>query len=286
MSEMQKFQHILNGIRADLTFVENLYLKLDGNLLNNPYLESDFSHERTAFEIKEWINDVVLDRIYEIDSKILKFLTDVSLEVLYKKVSIQEMVKYIRDILQEKKGLGRGDTYLYLKKLKRAISNYRDSINGAMDDVRKFMYKTNWTKMKKINIEDYILSKKRRKYVNARDELEKVKQRVKAGKYEDVLNHLRPAIELAIKERFGFKKVNLWQFLTDASASDFPLPSYRTLYFYYDEGSQKLHSGKLITPFECQKALDFVDDFIDSLELINISQKDIDDFKNKSKAVE
>lgn len=283
---MQKFQHILNGIRADLTFVENLYLKLDGNLLNNPYLESDFSHERTAFEIKEWINDVVLDRIYEIDSKILKFLTDVSLEVLYKKVSIQEMVKYIRDILQEKKGLGRGDTYLYLKKLKRAISNYRDSINGAMDDVRKFMYKTNWTKMKKINIEDYILSKKRRKYVNARDELEKVKQRVKAGKYEDVLNHLRPAIELAIKERFGFKKVNLWQFLTDASASDFPLPSYRTLYFYYDEGSQKLHSGKLITPFECQKALDFVDDFIDSLELINISQKDIDDFKNKSKAVE
>jgi hypothetical protein len=288
MSEIHKFQYIVNGIREDLTFVENLYWKLYGNLTNNPYLNSDFSYERTAFEIKEWIFDVLLDKIYEIDSKILRFLTDVSLnEVLYKKVSIQEMEKYVRDVVQEKKGFGHGDTFLNLEKFKRAIGNYRDSINATMDYVRKFMHKTNWSNMKKINIEDYILPTNRRKYVSAREELRSAKQALKDGKYEDVLNHLRPSIELAIKERFGFNRIfPMKQFLKDADKYGLPLPSYQMLYDYYDEGSHRLHSGRLNTPFECQKALDFVDDFIDNLELINISQKDIDDFKNKSKAVE
>jgi len=285
MSEKQKFQDIINGIREDLTYIENLYWGLSG-LMDNPNLRSNFSYERTAFEIKEWINDVFLDKIYEIDSKILKFLTDVSLkEALYKKASVQEMDKYIKYIVQEKR-VGYGDTFLHMGKLKRAISDYRDSINGTMNDVRKHLYKTNWADMKKISGEDYILLTKRRKYVRAREELESAKQAVKDGKYEDVLNHLRPAIELAIKERFGFTRIIMKTFLIDAEKYNFPLPSYTVLYDYYDEGSHRLHSGKLNTPFECQKALDFVDGFIDRLELISISQKDIDDFKNKSKAVE
>jgi len=288
MSETRKFQHIIDGIREDLTFVENLYLKLHWNLMDNPYLRSDFSYEKTAFEIKEWINDVLLDKMYEINSKVLKFLTDVSFtESSFKKVSTQEMEKCIRDIVLEKKGLVHGNTYSYLEKLKRAISNYRESINATMDDLRKFLYSTNWTSMKKINIEDYILPTKRRKYVSAREELQWVKQAVKDGKYEDVLNHLRTSIELAIKERFGFKKIfPMKQFLKDADEYGLPLPSYQMLYDYYDEGSLRLHSGRLNTPFECQKALDFVDGFIDSLELINVSQKEIDDFKNESKVVE
>jgi len=286
MSEAQKFQHIIDGIREDLTFVENLYGKLDWDLFTNPYLRSDFSYEKTAFEIKEWINDVFLDKIYEIDSKIQKFLIDVSLKEMCKKVSIQEMEKYVKEIMQEKKGLGHGNTYLYMGKLKRAISNYRDSINATIDDVRKFLYKTNWTNMKKINIEDYILPTKRRKYVSAREELQSAKQAVKDGNYKDILNHLRPSIELAIKERFGFTRISMKAFLIDAEKYNFTLPSYTMLYDYYDEGSHRLHSGRLNTPFECQKALDFVDDFIDNLELINISQKNIDDFKNRSTAVE
>lgn len=288
MSEAQKFQHIINGIREDLTFIENLYWILDSNLMSNPYLRSDFSYEKTAFEIKEWILDVFLDKLYEIDSKIHKFLTDVSLvESISKKVSIQEMEKYLRDIIEEKEGLGLGNTYLYLKKLKGAISNYRDSINATMDDVRKSLHKTNWTSMKKINIEDYILPTKRRRYVTAREELEWVKQAVKDGKYEDVLNHLRTSIELAIKERFGFTRINkFWEFLQCADTSDFPLPSHDMLYFYYGGGSGRLHAGRLHTPFECQKALEFVDGFIDRLELINISQEEIDNFKKKCKWVE
>lgn len=286
MSETQKFQYIINGIREDLTLVKKLYHMLHWNLFMNPALRSDFSYEKTAFEIKEWINDVLLDKIYEIDLKIHKFLIDVSLEEMYKKVSIQEMEKYIRDILQEKKGFGYGDTGSNSDKLERAISNYRESFDITMNDVRRFLYKTNWINMKKIDLEDYILLTKRRKYITAREELENAKQVVKNGKYENVLNHIRPAIELAIKERFGFTRISMKAFLIDAEKYNFPLPSYTMLYDYYDEGSNRLHSGQLNTPYECQKALDFVDGFIDRLELINICQEEIDNFKKKCKWVE
>jgi len=286
MSEAQKFQHIIDGIREDLTFVDNLYGKLHWILMNNPHLRNGFSYKKTALEIKEWTDDVFLDKIYEIDSKIHKFLIDVSSEKLYKNLSIHEIEKYIRDILKEKKGLGYGNTYMNLGKLDKAIGNYRDSINTTMDHVRKIHYKANWTNMKEINIEDYILPIKRHTYVTAREELGNAKQAIKDGKYEDVLNHLRPAIDLAIKERFGFKKVKMWQFLKDALTYNFPLPAYTMLYGYFDEGSQRLHSGRINTPYECQKALDFVNGFIDNLELIKISREEIDNFKKKCKWVE
>lgn len=286
MSEARKFQDIVNGIREDLTFIEELYRKLDWNLFNNQGLRSDFSYKKTAFEIIEWINDVFLDKIYEIDSKIHKFLIDLSLEKMYM-VSIQEMEKYIRNIIQEKKGLGYGDTYLNLKKLEVAISNYRYQINTTMDFVRKFLYETNWTNMKKINTQDYLFLIKRRKYITAREELQWVKQAIKDGKYEDILNHLRSSIDLAIKERFGFTRIkNYWEFVVFADNTNFPLPSYDMLYFYFSEGSDRLHSGRLHSPFECQTALDFVNGFIDKLELINISQEEIDNFKKKCKWVE
>lgn len=54
------------------------------------------------------------------------------------------------------------------------------------------------------------------------------------------------------------------------------------LYFYYGEGSGRLHSGKLHTPYECQAALGFIDGFIERLELINISQEEINAFKTKA----
>lgn len=287
MSEAQKFQHILDGIREDLTLLEDLYVKLDWSLLGNSYLNSEFSYERTAFQIMEWITDVFLDKIYEIDSKTHKFLIDVSLEELCKWVSIEEMEKCIRDILGEKKGLGHGDTYLNLKKLKKAISGYRGSIDATMNSVRKSLYETNWTNMKKINIEDYLFLTKRRKYIPARGELENVEQAVKDGSYENVLSHVRPAIELAVKERFGFTRFkNFWEFLVYADNSDFPLPSYDMLYFYFSESSSRLHSGRLHTPLECQTALNFTNSFIDRLELINITQEEIDDFRKKCKWVE
>ena len=116
--------------------------------------------------------------------------------------------------------------------------------------------------------------------------MEKAKQAVKNQKWAEVLNHLRPAIDLSIKEKFGFQKIfPMKQFIEEAEKYDFPLPSYSLLYDYFDEGSQRIHEGKLHTEWECEKALNFVAEFIDRLDLISISSEDILKFKNVSKAV-
>lgn len=251
-----------------------------GILNFNQELRSSFSSERKSLEIREWIFDVFLDKIYEIDSKILRFLTDVSQEVLHKKLSIQEMDKYLRDIVQ-----GR-NPYENLDKLKRAISNYRNSINAAMDDVRKALYDTNWVGMEKISIEDYLFQTKRHRYVTAREELEKARQAVKDRQWEEVFNHLRPASERAIKEKYGFKDIRMKQFLDySREHNELKLPSIDMLYFIFDEGSGRLHEGKIHTPLECQTALEFVARFIDQLDLIAISKEEIEEFKRKCEFV-
>jgi len=291
MSETQKFQEIVDGVREDLEFVENLYWILDGKLLSNPYLDSDFHYTKTAFEIREWVFDVFLDKIYEIDFKFLKFLTDIfseaSSEAVRKKFSVQEIEKYVREIIYEKQGLCHGKTYENLNHLKSAIFNYRHALDAMFDGVRKIIYQKNWLPMKKISLEDYMLTRKRRKYITAREELETAKRATKDKNYGEVLNHIRPAIELAIKERFGFTKIKkFWNFLTDADRLNFPLPAFDMLYFYYGEGSGRLHAGKLGNDFECQTALGFADGFIDRLELVTISQEEIDRFKKDCEWVE
>jgi hypothetical protein len=286
LSEAQKFQEIVLALREDLSLVESLYWMLHEKLVNNPYL-GGFYHEQTAFEIREWLYDVFLDKIYDIDSKILRFLKDLSAEEFHKKASIQQIEKYVNEIIYEKKGMGYGKTYQNLDYLKKAIANYRHSVDVLFDNLRKVMYKANWIFMQKINFEDYLFARKRRKYVTAREELGTAQQMTKNGKYEEVLNHIRPALELAIKERFGFAKFkNFWKFLIDADKLNFPLPAFDMLYFYYGEGSGRIHAGKLSNPFECKTALNFAEGFIERLELINISQQEIDNFKKNCKWVE
>lgn len=280
MSNAQKFQYIIQGIREDLTYVENLYWTLWQILNFDPQLISSSSSERRSLEIREWIYDVFYDKIYEIDSKILKFLTDVSQEALYKKLSIQEMDKYLRDIVQ-----GR-NAYENLDKLKRTISNYRNSVDATMDDVRRALYETNWVGMEKISIEDYVFQTKRRRYVTAREELEKARQAVKGGQWEDVFNHLRPAIDLALKEKYGFTDIRMKGFLDySGEHNELNLPSIDLLYSIFDEGSGRLHKGKIHSPLECQIGLEFVARFIDQLDLIDISKERIDEFKQKCKFV-
>jgi hypothetical protein len=57
------------------------------------------------------------------------------------------------------------------------------------------------------------------------------------------------------------------------------------LYSYFNEGTQRIHGGQLNTPFECQKALEFVADFIDRLEIVDIPKGKIEEFKQKCKCV-
>jgi hypothetical protein len=98
--------------------------------------------------------------------------------------------------------------------------------------------------------------------------------------------HLRPSIDLSIKERFGFREIRgMKQFIEEANKNDFPLPSYDLIYEYFNEGSQRSHQGKIHTAFEAREAIRTVSNFIDELETIEITKERIDDFINKSKVV-
>ena len=287
MSDKAKFQEILTVIRNDLKYLLDLWFGLQSRLISEqPYEDA---YVGLVSSIREWIFDVFLDKAYEIDAKVKKVMTDFGRpkEDIDPKLSMQ----HVKDIAQEiaLHEIGVIDRYgdRNLQRLYNTIRDYEDAFEKEMTEIRGYMYDTNWSKMKQIRYEEYTLPIKRARYVSARDELEKAKKAVEEKKWDEVLNHLRPAIDLAIKEKFGFKKIQpMKQFLLDAEKYGFPLPSYAMLYDYFDEGSRRLHGGKLHTPWECERALNFVAEFIDRLDLIDVSQKEIEEFRKKSNTVE
>ena len=332
MSEKQKFKELLSEIRSDLAYIQELQPQLNNQISN---FQNSFVDEKWAsffvIHVKEWAYDVYLDKIFETDSKVKKFITALGLKNSENRIFHLELIKQNInrivsnvDIMQgiivlnnfskledyhKNHGhigipcrLDPGEEELmhqessktekiigmmfddWLEGLDFSLNAYINAIEEEMVDAKKHLYDTNWSSIKTVKAEDYVILKRAR-YVKARDELEKARHAVTDENYEEVLNHLRPAIELAIKEKFGFKRIKMWQFLRDAISYNFPLPSYETLYYYYIEGSERLHSGKLGTSLECKKALEFVAEFIDRLDLITTSQKDLDDFMSKSKAV-
>ena len=275
MSEKQRFQEIVKEIRKDFNHITNLLNVLYEKLEKLPRSEA-----------KNWIYDTFLDKIYETHAKIKHFMEEVGAEKLerYLDNSLESVIGYTESIAFEPYG---GYNYWEIKtELDSAIINYYQETENIMSSIRKFMHEVDWKRMKGVKSEDYIVVKERAKFIKARDELENAKQAIKNKKWDDVMNHLRPAIDLAIKEKFGFQKIHpMKQFLQDADKYNFPLPSYTMLYDYFDEGSHRIHGGRINTPWECQKALSFVAEFIDRLELIDVTQKEIEEFKKKCRAV-
>lgn len=277
MSDKAKFQEILRGVRSDLKYLDETLL----SILLKKIMDKNYEIDA---EIRNWIFDVFLDKLYEIHFKMTRIFEDFGLKTHLPMFTIRF---YAEQIATERTILPELELDELTTKLLNAIEKYEKEVETTMSTIRSHMHKTNWMKMKQMKTEDYVLPVKRAKYVKARDELEKAKQAVKAKKWDEVLNHLRPAIDLAIKEKFGFKKIfPMKQFLLDAEKHNLPLPSYTLLYDYFDEGSHRLHDGKLNTPLECEEALNFVAKFIDRLDLIDISQKEIEEFKKKSNAVD
>jgi hypothetical protein len=295
LSEKQKFQEIVQEIRSDLELLETCQAKLSWELVfNDDILLNTFAGNQHAPEIGKWIADVYLDKLFEAHSKTKKFLAELNLKENDNSGQLVQNMKvclaYITNALtvqifkNEKLYKTLRDS---VTKVDGWIKNYRSAFEVEMIIARSHLYETNWVEMKKIKLEDYTLPITRKTYVKARDELEKAIQAVKTSQWEEVLNHLRPAIDIAIKEKFGFNRINPMKvFLTDAESSNFPLPSYTMLYDYFDEGSHRIHSGKLNTPYECQKALEFVAGFIDQLELIDVPKEVVEEFKKKCRAVE
>jgi hypothetical protein len=278
MSNKELFQEILSGIRSDLTFVKSVLFQKLVKILQ----EKDYCIDQ---EIKIWIFDVFLDKVYEIDAKIDQILADFDLKEHF--LPVIDVKQYAERLIFERGMTIQTLVNTNLNYLYEAIENYERAVEDSMTTLRRVMYARNWKFTKQVEPAKYVLPTRRKTDVKARDELEKAKQAVKDQKWEEVFNHLRPAIDLALKEKFGFSKIHpMKQFLADAEKHNLPLPSYSMAYDYFDEGSQRIHGGKLHTPWECEKALSFVAEFIDRLDLVEISKGDVDEFRKRSNTVE
>jgi len=127
----------------------------------------------------------------------------------------------------------------------------------------------------------------KKKFLESKDELKKAREATDRGDWAEVLNHIRVAIDLAIKEKFGFKKIQpMSLFLKDAEAMGLQLPSYSLIYDYFDEGSKRLHNGLIHNPLEAESILNFVEKFINELNSIPIDENKLNEFKIKCKVVE
>jgi hypothetical protein len=276
LSEKKRFQEVLQDVRSEFKFLkDDLFRELVQRLSVKGY--------RIDPEEKDWIFDVFLDKFYETDVKIRRIISDLGYKVEPPLTPIKDKAEEIacNRRVSFYSNVGTQLDYLY-----SAIEDYGTALESMMSSVRQKLYEENWVQIKNLRNEEYVLATQRARYVQAREELEKAKQAVKAQQWDEVLNHLRPAIDLSLREKLGFAKIHpMKQFLIDAEKYNLPLPSYTMLYDFFDEGTQRIHGGKLNTPYECQKALEFVAGFIDRLEVLNISQRDIGEFKKKSATV-
>ncbi|MDH5782925.1 MAG: hypothetical protein OEZ35_04585 [Candidatus Bathyarchaeota archaeon] len=278
MSSRQVFQGIVAGIRSDLK-----YLKED--LLSIMWKKRRYDPFGRGDEVRNWIQDVFLDKLFEVHAKVERLFRDFNIG---RDLPIWEIKKCADDLAFARgKGYNVGVIMGIFEELGDHIAKYDVIVEKSMGTIRKTLHDQNWEPMKRINLDNYTLPVKRTRYVDARDELSTAKNAVKEGNWEEVLNHLRPAIDLALKEKFGFKWIKGYKkFFDDAGKYGLRLPSYDMVYRYFDEASQRLHEGRVHTPWECQEALEFVAKFIDRLDLIDISDKEIEEFKKKSKSVE
>lgn len=125
----------------------------------------------------------------------------------------------------------------------------------------------------------------RKKFVTAKDELDKAVH-LAADSPEDAMMYLRTAIDLSIKKKFGFNKISkMYNFILDAENFNLPLPSYVLIYTIFNEGSKRIHDGKISTSFEVSQSIELVTNFIAELEKIEINPDIIDEFKKKCKFV-
>ncbi len=264
------FQEFLKTIRTDLRHIVSLYQSLVSKV-----------NAGLTEETKEWIMDVFLDKVYEVNGKLNRFAgeTKTSLSNASSAIGqIQEMATRL--------AFRNEDKTKNLKDLQDTINNYIYWVEYDLTHIRRTFHDSSWDKAEKIDIVRYA-TPERKRFLTAREELGTAITEVTEGRYENVLSHLRIAMDLAIKEKFGFKRITrMAEFFKDADEHNLPLPSYSLAYKYFDEGSARIHEGKIHTPFEAQEAIRFVSNFIDQLDLIEIDQTKIDEFRFESRSVQ
>jgi hypothetical protein len=267
------YEQLLSDIRADLNSISKLFVILNSKL-DNKHPDED---------IKKWITDIFLDKIYELEAKMIKIFND---SVKYPPRSTIGCVEKLKERAFE---LAFDTKH---ENVKAALVNMKDASNNLirwteadLSDMRRTLRKSGWSEMNKIEPVSYI-SLERRRYVTAREELLKAKENAKKNP-EDVMNHARTAIELAIRERFNFRRITkMVEFIEQADKNHFPLPSYDLIYTYFSEGSHRIHQGRIHTTFEANEVIRTVSNFIDELDVIEITKTQIKDFVNKCNCVQ
>ena len=233
-------------------------------------------------DTRNWLLDVYIDKFFEIDVKLKKIAKEMG---GVSTSNFWSSIRHIKEMTHEMAFAQNVTTFIAYR------NSTTDSINTAIKyaeevftEIREKMWGSDWAGLEKVKPLEYVTTERKR-YVSAFDELQKARDCLN-GKIEDVTLHLRPAINQALLERFRFKKIHpMSRFIDDAKKLNFPLPSYDFIYEIYDEGSDRLHAGKPPTSWEAHQMIKTVSSFIDALDLIEISDEDIDDFKKKSSTV-
>ncbi len=265
--EKLTFNEILKNVRSDLEQIANLY----GIFIQKI--------ETSLVEAKDFFYDVFMDKIYETNYKINKIAKDFG-------VTLGNPDFFEPAILMQGQDVLRFGDERHISNLSHVVSEHILDIESFFSLLRKTHYKTDWKRLEKIKPVDYILEK-RKKFISAREELTFAREAIDKKDWSNVSTHLRSAIDLGIKEKFGFKKIHpMANFLDYANEYDLPLPSYKLIYSFFDLGSKRLHNGIIYTPFEAKESLIIVTNFIDQLDLMEVDQNFIDDFKKKCKFVE
>ena len=263
-------EQLLNDTRSDMENFNQLFITLASKV-------GTISPDQ---EKQRWIMDVYLDKLYELESKLVR---------LFEEVGISFDRSYINQVVESARILAftTHDSMITARvtRIKENQDIILEYVESKFSELRRKLKIDKKISLENIKPIEYV-SVERKRYVTSREELEKAKKNIQDNP-EDVMNYLRSAIDLSIKEKFGFKKIpKMIRFIDDADKLGFPLPSYSLIYTYFSEGSGRIHAGKIHTLFEAKEAIRVVSNFIDQLEIIEVTQQQIDEFKGKSKSVQ
>jgi hypothetical protein len=267
------FEEVVSQIRADLAHVDNMFALLEQKVAGR---------SSTDNETRQWIYDTFLDKIYQIHAKTKRFVARPSLGRFVDVENIETAL--IR--LKERAGKVAHDpnpTSQFVM-FQAELAEYKRCVEDTLSDARRGLHDSGWESVPDIRAIDYTVEP-RKKFVTAREELEKARQAIERGEWDEVMNHIRSSMDIALKAKFGFKRIlRMQQFLDDAQRFGLPVPSYDLLYHYYNMGSRRLHSGIVSPPFEAVQAVRFASDLIDALDLVQVDEQMVEDFKKKSKS--
>jgi len=233
------FDQLLREARDEINSLKIMY----------PVLMGRIDSESGTPELKEWVTDVFADKVFASFAKIKQILQQLPV------CSLSEIEYYVDTLTDTLTNMAHSNwnrhelESVYFPKIIDVMNNINIQVEHNFVRARKKLYESGWKELANVEPIEPI-DTQRKKYVSARENLAKARKCLTEN-VEDVMMPLRSAIDLSMKERFGFTKIQpMKTFLKDADKYDFPLPAFNLIYNLFDEGSSRIHAGKGHTGFE------------------------------------